>query len=80
MINTLKLKAVITEAGYTQATLAQKLDMSPNTLSSKVIGKSKFDIEEATRICDIFGIDDGATKAAFFYNSYPKIGTYKQAS
>lgn len=66
MINTLKLKAAITEAGYTQATLAQELEMSPNTLSSKVIGKSKFDIEEATRICNILGIDNGATKAAIF--------------
>lgn len=66
MVNTLKLKAAITEAGYTQATLAQKLEMSPNTLSSKVIGKAKFDIDEATRICELLNIDDGATKAAIF--------------
>lgn len=66
MINTLKLKAAITEAGYTQATLAKKLDISPNTLSSKVIGKTKFDIDEATKICHLLGIEDGATKAAIF--------------
>lgn len=66
MINTLKLKAAITEAGYTQATLAQKLEMSPNTLSSKIIGKAKFDIEEATTICELLGISDGTKKAAIF--------------
>lgn len=66
MVNTLKLKAAITEAGYTQSTLAKQLEMSPTTLSSKVIGKSKFDIEEATKICQILGINDGAMKAAIF--------------
>lgn len=66
IVNTLKLKAAITEAGYTQTTLAQELKMSPNTLSFKISGKGKFDIEEATTICDILGITDGAKKAAIF--------------
>lgn len=65
-INTLKLKAAIIEAGYTQATLAEKLKISQNTLSAKIIGKSVFDIEEATQICEILGINDGAKKAAIF--------------
>ena len=51
MINALKLKAAIVEAGYTQQSLAEKLKMSPNTLSFKMTGKSNFDIEEATKIC-----------------------------
>ncbi len=66
LINTLKLKAAIVEAGYTQQTLAQKLKMSPNTLSFKITGKTNFDIEEATQICEILGISDGAKKAAIF--------------
>ena len=66
MINTLKLKAAIVEVGYTQQTLAQKLKMSPNTLSFKITGKTNFDIEEATQICEILGISDGAKKAAIF--------------
>ncbi len=66
LINTLKLRAAIIEAGYTQQTLAEKLKMSPNTLSFKITGKSNFDIEEATRICDLLGIKDGAQKAAIF--------------
>ena len=66
MINTLKLKAAIVEAGLTQQVLAQKLNMSPNTLSSKIIGKSNFDIVEATQICSILGIDDDSRKADIF--------------
>ncbi len=66
MINALKLKAAIVEAGYTQQSLAEKLKMSPNTLSFKMTGKSNFDIEEATKICEILGISDGAQKAAIF--------------
>lgn len=66
MVNTLKLKAAITEAGYTQASLAEKLNISANTLSSKVIGKAKFDIEEANLICTILGIKDNAKKADIF--------------
>ena len=65
-INTLKLKAAITEAGYTQATLAQKLNISPNTLSFKICGKAKFDIDEATRICELLGIVDSRKKAEIF--------------
>lgn len=66
MINTLKLKAAMVEAGYTQQTLAEKLKISPNTLSFKMTGKSNFDIEEATQICAILGIDDASQKAAIF--------------
>lgn len=66
MVNTLKLRAAIVEAGYTQQSLAEKLDMSPNTLSFKMTGKSNFDIEEATKICSLLGIEDGAQKAAIF--------------
>lgn len=66
MINALKLKAAMIEAGYTQQTLAEKLKISPNTLSSKMTGKSNFDIEEATQICAILGIKNAAQKAAIF--------------
>ena len=66
MVNTLKLKAAITEAGYTQSTLANELKISPTTLSLKVIGKAKFDIDEATKICQILGIADGEKRADIF--------------
>ena len=66
MINTLKLKAAIVEAGLIQQALAELLKMSPNTLSSKIIGKSSFDIEEASQICAILGINDNARKADIF--------------
>ena len=38
MTNAQMLKGAIVEAGYTQARLAEKLDMSVNTLSSKISG------------------------------------------
>lgn len=64
MIN--RLKGKITEAGYTQRTLAQKLNMSKNTLNSKVNGKTSFNISEIEALCAILGITDNSEKAQIF--------------
>ena len=66
MINTLLLKAAIVEAGYTQASLSKKLDMSENTLSAKINGHSKFFIDEATAICKLLNITDEKKKVQIF--------------
>lgn len=68
MVNTLKLKAAIVEAGYTQTALAQKLHISENSLSAKINGRAKFDIEEATEICEVLNIHNNEQKALIFLN------------
>lgn len=66
MVNSRMLKAAIIAAGYTQATLAERLNISANSLSSKITGKTKFDIEEATTICNILNIRDDEQKVNIF--------------
>lgn len=66
MVNSRLLKAAIVEAGYTQASLSKKLDMTENTLSSKINGHSKFFIEEATTICELLNITDDKRKVQIF--------------
>ena len=59
-------KSVIVRQGYTQDTLATKLEMSPNTMSSRVNGRSCFDTDEIDRICEILRISSNDEKAAIF--------------
>lgn len=66
MINVLKLKSAIIEAGYTQETLSKELNMSPNTFSAKINGKSKFNIDEIYRICKILNINTNEKKVSIF--------------
>lgn len=68
MTNTPMLKGAIVEAGYTQAKLAEKLNMSVNTLSSKISGKTKFTVDEATMICEILNIVDDKRKVHIFFS------------
>lgn len=66
MTNAQMLKGAIAEAGYTQARLAEKLEMSVNTLSSKISGKTKFTVDEATLICKVLNIVDDTRKVHIF--------------
>lgn len=62
-------RSAVVKKGYTQDTLAAELNMSANTMSSRVNGKSCFDTDEIDRICDILGITDNMEKAAIFLAS-----------
>lgn len=59
-------KSVVVRKGYTQETLAAALEMSPNTMSSRVNGKSCFNIDEVDKICEILEITNNDEKAAIF--------------
>lgn len=59
-------KSVVVRKGYTQDTLASALEMSANTMSSRVNGKSCFDTDEIDRICEILDITSNEEKAAIF--------------
>lgn len=60
------LKGKIVEAGYTQRSLAKEMNMSKNTLNSKVNGKIAFDTDEVELICDILHIVEPVEKAYIF--------------
>ena len=56
MLNRNKLKGKITEHGYNIQTLAKELELSPETLGSKLNGRGFFNtkqIEKMTEILDI---------------------------
>ena len=42
-INSVKLKEEIKKAGYTQVRLAEELEITQNSLSSKITGKSEWE-------------------------------------
>ena len=60
------LKGKIVEAGYTQQTLAQAMNMSKNTLSRKLNGKTAFNTDEVVRLCALLSIEDCTEKAHIF--------------
>lgn len=60
------LRGKMVAAGYNQRTLAAELNMSKNTLSSKISGKKPFNTDEIVRVCDLLSIDDNAEKAYIF--------------
>ena len=68
-MNKMKLIGKIAENGYTQKSLAEKLGMSENTLSSRINGKSSFNVNEVIALCDILNISDNAEKANIFLSS-----------
>lgn len=61
-----KLKAVMAERGETQSSLAKKIKMTQQTLSSRMNGKSCFNLDEIDAICSVLQITDGQTKEAIF--------------
>lgn len=66
MVNTNRLKGAIVSAGYTQATFAELLGVSKNTLNAKLNGKASITTEEAKRMCDILNISNDADKCQIF--------------
>lgn len=65
-INRQELKAAIVRAGYTQATLSRKLNISLNSLSSKINGKSRLYLDEVIAICKFLNITEDREKISIF--------------
>lgn len=59
-------KSAFVKKGYTQDTLAEALGVSPNTMSSRMTGKSCFNTEEIDRLCELLDITDNREKADIF--------------
>lgn len=67
MTNTLKLKALLIETGYTQEKLALKLGISVYSLHRKINNKAEFKVSEIQKISNLLGITD--KDKYFFCNS-----------
>lgn len=68
-MNRMKLIGKIAESGHTQKSLAAAIGMSENTLSSRINGKSSFNVDEVLSICNALNISDNAEKAAIFLSN-----------
>lgn len=64
MTNTLKLKAAITESGFTQEQIAEQLGMTVATFNYKVNNKSEFKASEIKKLCEVLHITE--VNAIFF--------------
>lgn len=66
MINSQLLKGRIVAAGYTQKTLAKEMNMSENSMSSKINGESSFTLKEVWRLCELLHISAVREKCEIF--------------
>jgi DNA-binding Xre family transcriptional regulator len=57
------------KVGFTQGALAERIGMSENTLSSRMVGASSFNIDEIDKICEVLNIQSNDEKAAIFLAS-----------
>jgi len=64
-----KLKGKIIEEGYTQESLAAKIGVSRNTLSSKINGRFPFNTVEIEQICQVLHIYDRAELVDIFFQA-----------
>lgn len=71
MVDINKLRSRMALKGFTQRALVAEMNkkgqkITENTLSSKMNGKSQFDCEDATAICEILNLNCPAEKAEIF--------------
>ncbi|MBQ8468241.1 MAG: helix-turn-helix transcriptional regulator [Clostridia bacterium] len=57
MVNSLHLKALLLEKGYTQKALAKLLNLSTTTLNKKINNVVEFKASEIIKLCDILQVD-----------------------
>lgn len=66
MINTNLLRGKIAANGYTQEKLASEMNMSKNTLSAKINGRSQFTLDEVLNLCHLLTIEKDREKCEIF--------------
>ena len=69
MLNRNLLRAAMVARGYTQEELAKKIGISANTLSSRLLGASSFNVDEIDKICEVLGITSNEQKVDIFLAS-----------
>lgn len=71
MVDVNKLKAQMVLKGYNQRSLVAEMnkrgyEITENTLSSKMVGRTQFDCDDADMICEILELKTPAEKADIF--------------
>ena len=66
MVNCAALKKAIKDSGIKSKFIAEKIGISPNSLSRKVNGQSDFKLSEVDAMCDILSVDEQCKKNIFF--------------
>ena len=71
MVNVNKLRSQMALKGYNQRSLVAEMnkrgyEITENTLSSKMVGRSPFDCDDADMICEILELETAAEKADIF--------------
>lgn len=66
-----KLKGKMTEARISQAKMAEYLEISPQSLNSKLNGRNSFTLEEVIKISEILHLKDPVD--IFFKPSVPNM-------
>ena len=66
MVNANLLKSEMVKNGYNQKKLSEALKISENSLSNKITGKAKFNLDEVEEICKVLQIENAETKIAIF--------------
>lgn len=69
MLNRNLLRAAMAARGYTQEGLAKKIGISANTLSSRLLGTSSFNVDEIDKICEVLCITSNEQKIDIFLSS-----------
>ena len=70
-MNANKLKGIMREKGVTQEVLAVQMNLSLQTLNSRLNGRSSFTIDEADKLIDLLDITDVAS--VFFEKPIPNM-------
>lgn len=60
-MNANALRGKMAEKGFTQAQVANKIGISTNSLSRKILGKREFTLSEVIRLCNVLEIDEPKT-------------------
>ncbi len=66
MIKVNAIRGRLAELGKTQAWLAEKIGMSPNTMSDRMTCKSSFTLAEVNSICEALDIQSPREKQDIF--------------
>ncbi|WP_195970602.1 helix-turn-helix transcriptional regulator [Clostridium thermobutyricum] len=65
-----KLKGIMKERNYSQSKLAEKLDITTQSLNAKLNGRRQFTIKEAFEIISILNIENSNDIVEIFFANY----------
>ncbi|MCR4889334.1 MAG: helix-turn-helix domain-containing protein [Ruminococcus sp.] len=69
MLNANLLRGAIARAGMNQYEFAAKLGITPNTLTTKLMGRTSFTLDEVDKTCEILAITDNSEKCDIFLST-----------